>query len=243
MRRSVIPLIYAALCHWCHPNKTWSGMVFSKSLDNYNLSCWGPVFPGTARQGRCGPKHLGLAGNRDPSSLGNAPQGDRWWQVSNFEKAIRGVAERLDKKVLNKKQIEVAVGIGLDSVFLKLYKKTWANECNDPLTSESRIFFSVWINDSTVKERELFYNIHALKLRKLKGYLIESRKFADAFRKRFKKFEHQWKNVSVNFGPLTLMEGWLEIDVEDCQDVVLGLANNFLEIEQLVDETLVEFKR
>ena len=73
--------------------------------------------------------------------------------------------------------------------------------------------------------------------------MIESRKFADTFRKSFKRFEHKWENVSVKFGPLTLMEGWLEIDLEDFQDIILGLANNFLEIEQLVDETLVEFKQ
>jgi hypothetical protein len=158
--------------------------------------------------------------------------------LDKFQKA----ADKLDKRLLDKKEVEAAVGIYLDSVFLKLYKKSWANEFQDPLTSESRIFFSVWINDTAIREHKIFYNIHALKLRKLKGYLIESRKFADAFRNGFKKFEHQWKNVSVKFGPLTLMEGWSKIDLEDFQDEILELANNFLEIEQLVDKTLVEFK-
>ena len=161
----------------------------------------------------------------------------------NYLVQFQKVADRLDKKVLDKKQVEAAVGIYLDSVCLKLYKKSWANEFQDPLTSPSRIFFSVWINDLTIRDHKIFYNIHALKLRKLRGYLIESRKFADAFRTRFKKFEHQWPNVSVKFGPLTLMEGWLEIDLEDFEDEILGLANNFLEIEQLIDKTLVEFKR
>ncbi len=156
-----------------------------------------------------------------------------------FQKA----AARLDKRILDEKKVEAAVGLYLDSVCLKLYKKAWANESEDPLTSESRIFFSVWINDSTIKEHKLYYNIHALKLRKLKGYVIESRKFAAAFRNRFKEVEHNWQNVSVKFGPLTLMEGWVEVDLEDFQDVVLALANNFLKIERLVDNSLAEFKK
>jgi hypothetical protein len=58
----------------------------------------------------------------------------------------------------------------------------------------------------------------------------------------FKKFEHKWQNVSVKFGPLTLMQGWLKIDLENFQDEPLGLANNFLEIEHLIDNTLAKYK-
>jgi hypothetical protein len=38
------------------------------------------------------------------------------------------------------------------------------------------------------------------------------------------------------------MEGWLKIDVGNFQDDILELANNFLEIEHLVDDTLAHFK-
>jgi hypothetical protein len=158
---------------------------------------------------------------------------------NKFQKA----AEMLDKKLFQKKQIEVAVGIYKDSVFLKLYKKSWANPSPDLLTVESRIFFSVWINDSISKEQKLFYNIHALKLRKLKSYSIESRKFADTFRKGFKRFENQWPNVSVQFGPLTLMEGWVKADEENLEKEIHELANRFLEIDFLIDDTLEKFKK
>jgi len=164
---------------------------------------------------------------------------DFTYYLDKFQKA----SDQLDKKILDKKQIEVAVGIYKNSVFLKLYKKTWANKFQDPLTSDSRIFFSVWINDPVIKEQKIFYNIHALKLRQLKGYSIQSRKFADIFRDSFKDFEHKWKNVSVKFGPLTLMEGWLEIDLDNFQNEILELANNFLEIEHLVDNTLTKFRK
>jgi hypothetical protein len=159
--------------------------------------------------------------------------------LDKFQKA----ADQLNKNLLHKKQIEVAVGVVLNSVFLKLYKKSWANSFQNPLTAESRIFFSVWINDSAIKEQKIYYNIHALKLRQLKGYLIQSRKFADAFRDSFKEFEHTWQNVSVNFGPLTLMEGWIKIDLENFAGEILKLAEDFLEIEHLVDNTLNKFKQ
>ncbi len=157
--------------------------------------------------------------------------------IKEFQKA----ADQLDKKLLIKKEIEVAVV--LDSVCLKLYKKSWANELQDPLTTESRIFFSIWINDTTIEAQKISYNIHAFKLRHPKGYAIQSRQFADAFRESFKAFEAQWPNVSVKYGPLTLMEGWVKLNENDFIHDVLALANNFLAIEHLVDDTLLKFKR
>jgi hypothetical protein len=165
---------------------------------------------------------------------------DTSFYLGEFQKAV----DKLDKKLLGKKKIEVAVVLfGEDCVVLKLYKRQWTNPLQDPLTSESRIFFSVWISDSSMEERKILYNIHALKLRQLKGYSIQSRKFADIFRDSFKAFKHKWKNVSLQFGPQTLMEGWQKIDLRDFQDEILELANNFLEIEHLVDDTLAHFKQ
>ena len=151
-----------------------------------------------------------------------------------FQKA----AGQLDKKILSKKQIEAATGIALESVFLKLYKLKWANPSADPLTSPSRIFFSIWMNDKSIKENKLLYNIHALKLRQLKGYTITSREFATDFRKAFKPFQKQWPNVSTDFGPLTLMEGWVKLDSASLQEDIVKLAKRFLEIDGLIDELL-----
>jgi hypothetical protein len=164
---------------------------------------------------------------------------DTSFYLDKFQRA----ADKLDKRLLTKKKVESAVTMyGKNCVVLKLYKRAWANQFQDPLTSESRIFFCVWISDSSIKEQKLLYNIHALKLRQLKGYSIQSRKFASIFRDSFKAFEHKWKNVSVDFGPQTLMEGWQSIDMENFQNDILELANNFLEIEYLVDDTIANFK-
>ncbi len=163
---------------------------------------------------------------------------DTTYYLEQFQNA----ADQIEKTLLDSKQLEVAVGLYKDSVFLKLYKRLWATTGQDPLTAETRIFFSVWTGDSAIKEQRLLYNIHALKLRKLKGYSIESRKFADIFRLTFKKFEHKWPNVGSNFGPLTLIQGWVKTDLENLETNIISLSNNFIEIEHLIENTLGNFK-
>jgi hypothetical protein len=163
----------------------------------------------------------------------------------NFEdylEKFKKSAENIDKSILKKKDLEISVGIVLDSVYLKLYKRDWTNELNNPLSAETRIFFSIWVNEKTLQKNKVFYNIHALKLRKLKGYSILSTKFADSFRKKFKKYENSWDNVSVKFGPLTLMEGWKDFEEENLEIIITNFANNFVEIENLIEQTLKEFE-
>lgn len=152
-------------------------------------------------------------------------------------------AEKLDKTLIKEKQLQVYAGITLDSVVLKLYKKEWANDKIDPINSKTRIFFAIWVNDKTIKQNKIFYNIHALKLRELKGYSIISGDFVHNFREGFKKFEHNWNNVSVNFGPLTLMEGWEPFKKENLENIIVKLAINFLKMDYLIDETLKTFKK
>ena len=142
---------------------------------------------------------------------------------------------------LGRQDLEVAVGEYYNSMFIKLYKKAWANPSDNLLTSPSRIFFSVWID--TEDTGKLCYNIHALKLRHLKGYKLESRKFADVFRTEFRPFEKQWPNVSTKFGPLTLMQGNIPITQKEIKPESLKLCKSFLNIQHLIDDTLAKCQR
>ena len=163
----------------------------------------------------------------------------------NYEyylKKFKKSADRIDKKMLNEKHLKINVGVTLNSIVLKLYKTEWANDKTDPINAKTRIFFAIWVNDETIKRHKVFYNIHALKLRELKGYSITSRAFANSFREDFMKFERNWKNVSVEFGPLTLMEGWEHFKNESLENIIVKLANNFSSIEYLIDNTLMKFK-
>lgn len=155
---------------------------------------------------------------------------------------FRQAADALDPKMLQQEQLEVAVGVVMDSVYLKLHKRSWTNPGQDPLTAETRIFFSIWIDAKAVAEQKLLYNIHAFKLRKLKGYRIPAIKFAEAFRDSFKDLASQWPNVRTDFGPLTLMEGQVKIDLRDFQRELTELSGHFITAAPLLDQTLEKFR-
>lgn len=159
--------------------------------------------------------------------------------LDKFENAVK----TFDKKELEKSGLEIQTGIWLNSVVLRLQKKYWANNPDEKPHSGSAIFMGIWIDQEAFSKRILKYNIHALKLKQLNGYTLQSRAFADSFREKFKEFEQNWKNVSVQFGPQTLMEGWIPLNEENIQDNILDLINNFIEIAPLIDETLLEFQK
>jgi hypothetical protein len=152
-------------------------------------------------------------------------------------------ADLFRKKLSANREMEVATGIYSESVYLKLYKKTWANQFDNPHKPDSMIFFSVWLNEKAIREGKIYYNIHAFKLRHLRGYFITSRKFADNFRTMFKRFANQWPNVSIDFGPQTLMQGWRNFDLGLLENRILELSAQFLKIEKLIDKNLQNFKK
>ncbi len=127
------------------------------------------------------------------------------------------------------------------SVVFKLYKPHWTNGFKNETKSSSQIFFSVWTDEK--KANLLRYNIHALKLRQLRGYSLESRKFADAFRKSFLPLNKGWPNLSLDFGPQTLMEGFKETTPEQCEEFILELCGKFQNVAVLIEELLKKAKR
>ncbi len=158
------------------------------------------------------------------------------YYLDKFQKVV----DQLDDKAFKQVQLDLKVGIWMDSVCLKIQKKSWANQSQTTKPFEESIFFSIWINEESIQESKLYYNIHAFKLRQLTGYSIKSREFADAFRSRFQVFKYNWPNVSLDFGPLTLMQGYVEIDLENFENAILELANQFLEIQFIIDDLLEE---
>jgi hypothetical protein len=134
---------------------------------------------------------------------------------------------------------------GLDKAcsVLKLQKASWTNDPMDRLQNSSGIFFSIWMNEVLAMENRTRYNIHALKLRRLEGYSITSRDFAEDFRKGFASTRGTWPNVSVNYGPLTLMQGWIEVDSNSFEEDILGLMERFRHLSPLIDRLLESRRR
>lgn len=131
-----------------------------------------------------------------------------------------------------------SVGFHLGCDVLKLQKPAWTNDGAKALTNEPGIFFSVWVAPSDARRNRANYNVHALKLGQLDRYRIASRDFAEDFRRAFASEAGQWPNVSVDYGPQTLMQGWIVIDSTRFIGDVLGLMRRFETFSPVVDELL-----
>jgi len=126
---------------------------------------------------------------------------------------------------------------------LKLQKASWPNDPMDRVQNTSGIFFFIWMDKESVRKNRANYNIHALKLRQLEGYSITSRDFANEFRKGFASTRNTWPNVSVNYGPLTLMQGWIEVDPNSFEEGALFLMERFTHLSPLIDRLLDSRRR
>lgn len=155
---------------------------------------------------------------------------------------FQSIATEIPKKELENTGLKISVVTVLESVALKVYKSEWSGNPQLPLDAVSRIFFSVWVHDKTIQEGRIYYNIHALKMRELKGYKITSRKFAEDFRNEFLKCQEDWPHVDVQFGPLTLMEGWVELKEKDIKKDVSELVHNFFKISPMIDAVLDRYR-
>jgi len=159
--------------------------------------------------------------------------------LSKFHQAASGIPE----EILLNNGLKWSVDIVLESVALKVYKPEWSGDPQSPLDAEGRIFFSVWVNDETIRENKIYYNIHALKLRILKDYKIPARDFAQNFRKEFAIHQKEWPNVSIDYGPLTLMEGWIELNTDHIEKDIHKLVQKFLKISPIIDNLLDQYSK
>jgi hypothetical protein len=126
------------------------------------------------------------------------------------------------------------------SVVLKLLKTRWSSD-DQSIGNSSGIFFSVWTDE--IRPGRLRYNIHALKLRELRGFALQSRKFAHSFRDAFAPISAGWPNVSMDFGPQTLMQGFQETSVDAFEDRVVEWSIRFFPVSALIDELLVRAEK
>ncbi|SRR5579871_612686 len=141
------------------------------------------------------------------------------------------------------KQLVCKQGPYKDCSVLKLQKPSWTNDSMDKVENTSGIFFSIWTTEASLRKCRVHYNIHALKLRELRGYSITSRDFAAAFRNGFASLQSGWPNVRVDYGPQTLMEGWMNIDSRHFEEDVLALMTRFETMTPLLDGLLEPRRR
>lgn len=142
------------------------------------------------------------------------------------------------RPTLDARHIEAHVGRWHESAVLKLQKRRWAHPHPAPGAGEAGVFFSVWINEKSLRHQRMCYNIHALQLRSLKGVSIQSREFAAAFRSAFAGSSGDWPHVSTDYGPQTLMEGWVDLVSDKMETDVDALIRGFLPLADVIDHLL-----
>lgn len=142
------------------------------------------------------------------------------------------------RPLLASRQIETHVGCWHESAVLKLQKPRWTPTAPSAASTDTGIFFSIWVEAKSLKKKQAFYNIHALKLRSLDGFSIQSREFAAAFRSAFAASARNWPHVSTDHGPQTLMEGWIDLDLARLESDVTHLVCNFIPLAALIDTLL-----
>lgn len=148
-----------------------------------------------------------------------------------------------NRSILEANQVISFVGWWYDSSVLKLQKMGWSSPELNENPIHSGIFFSIWLGEQDVTKSIFNYNIHALKLRSLHGYAIKSREFADDFRSAFARDQHSWKNVSVSYGPQTLMQGHIPLIQEDFEMDVDRLVKKFIPLCTTIDKILESRKK
>ncbi len=126
--------------------------------------------------------------------------------------------------------LDARIGVYQGCPFMKLDKESWHNR--GEVDTPTEIFFSIWRD----LDGRLNYNIHAFKLRHFSDYNIQSREFAAAFRAKFTT--DGWSNVSIKYGPLTLMQGWI-----DNQSEIDDLITNFISVHSIIDDLLAARKK
>ena len=163
--------------------------------------------------------------------------------ISNPLSEFLAAAKLLDLNIFREKELEIWIGEKLNAQVLKIYNKSWTNDPTNPVEAKTRIFFSVWTTNDLMVRRKLMYTLHSLKIRELPGYRLESRKFAMLFREKLQPVKTSWENIRLDLGPLSLMEGWTTWKEEGMSEKIANLANQFLEIEPLLSEALLKFKK
>ena len=163
--------------------------------------------------------------------------------MQHTDEIFAGIKHKHDQQIKSGTGLICKHGFYRGCSVLKLQQADWTNDSMDVVPNKSGIFFSIWVDEKSLKGDRALYNIHALKLRMLKHYFITSIDFAKDFRQRFLELEKYWPNVSTKYGPLTLMQGWIDINPASFENDVLRLMRLFTPVSDIINELLEQRRR
>jgi hypothetical protein len=134
--------------------------------------------------------------------------------------------------------LQIKSGEWLGAAVLKLLKPSWTTDPPEPLLNSNGIFFGIWIDASCVAEQRMRYNIHAKRLRFIKGPSFPAREFARSFRIAAHGELKAWPNITYPKGPITLFEGDVPLNLSTLESDASALMDRFVTLTPLVDDQL-----
>jgi hypothetical protein len=134
--------------------------------------------------------------------------------------------------------LTIKSGEGHGAVILKLLKPTWTTDAADEFLNSNGLFFSVWVDAPCEAKGIARYNLHAKKLRFIKGERFEARQFVRTFRAAVDL--RDWPNVSFPKGPITLFEGHVALDARTLHQETATLIDRFAKMVPMLEQVLGE---
>lgn len=132
----------------------------------------------------------------------------------------------------------IKAGEGMGAAILKVLKPAWTTDPPDQFLNTNGLFFSIWVDASCKKEKRARYNLHAKKLRNLKGEAFAAREFARVFRAEASTALQGWPSTVYPKGPITLFEGHIHLDPRTLDVEAGGLLDRFVAMVPLIERQL-----
>lgn len=132
----------------------------------------------------------------------------------------------------------IKAGAGLGAAILKALKPAWTTDAPDQVLNTNGMFFSVWVDSACVAHRRARFNLHAKKLRTIKGETFAAREFARTFRLEASTPLQAWPSVVYPKGPITLFEGHIPLNAKTLHADTSELLDRFIDLLPLIDRML-----
>jgi hypothetical protein len=137
--------------------------------------------------------------------------------------------------------LDIKTGEALGAAILKVLKPTWTTDKPSEILNTNGMFFSVWVDAACEADGIARYNLHAKKLRAIKGERFAAREFVRSFRAQCGDELKSWPNWSYPKGPITLFEGHFNLDLATLGAETEKLVERFATLTPSLDKLLSEF--
>ncbi len=132
----------------------------------------------------------------------------------------------------------IKAGEGLEAAILKVLKPGWTADPPDQFLNTNGLFFSVWVDAACKAQKRARFNLHAKKLRTIKGEAFAAREFARTFRIEAATVLQAWPTNVYPKGPITLFEGHIHLDPRTLQMETSALIDRFVALVPMIDRLL-----